>query len=101
MPACRRACSPSSPGRRRRLAEQLIASPIIRKVSLTGSIAVGKSVLKQCAEGVKRVSMELGGHAPVIVHRDADPTASAKAAARGKIPQRRPGLHLADALLRA
>ena len=64
-----------------KLAEELIASPVIRKVSLTGSVAVGKSVLKQCAEGVKRVSMELGGHAPVIVHRDADPAASAKAAA--------------------
>jgi succinate-semialdehyde dehydrogenase/glutarate-semialdehyde dehydrogenase len=67
-----------------KLAEELIASPVIRKVSLTGSIAVGKSVLKQCAEGVKRVSMELGGHAPVIIHRDADPTASAKAAAAAK-----------------
>ena len=66
------------------LAEALIASPVIRKVSLTGSVAVGKSVLKQCAEGIKRVSMELGGHAPVIVHRDADPAASAKAAATAK-----------------
>jgi len=66
------------------LAERLIASPIVRKVSLTGSIAVGKSVLKQAAEGIKRVSMELGGHAPVIVHRDADPVASAKAAAAAK-----------------
>jgi succinate-semialdehyde dehydrogenase / glutarate-semialdehyde dehydrogenase len=67
-----------------KLAEELIASPVIRKVSLTGSVAVGKSVLKQCAEGVKRASMELGGHAPVIVHRDADPAASAKAAAAAK-----------------
>ena len=67
-----------------RLAEELIASPIIRKVSLTGSIAVGRSVLKQCAEGVKRASMELGGHAPVIIHRDADPMVSAKAAAAAK-----------------
>jgi succinate-semialdehyde dehydrogenase/glutarate-semialdehyde dehydrogenase len=67
-----------------KLAEELIASPVIRKVSLTGSVAVGKSVLKQCAEGVKRASMELGGHAPVIVHRDADPAASAKAAASAK-----------------
>ncbi len=67
-----------------RLAEMLIASPVIRKVSLTGSVAVGRKVLAQCAEGIKRASMELGGHAPVIVHRDADPAASAKAAAMAK-----------------
>jgi succinate-semialdehyde dehydrogenase/glutarate-semialdehyde dehydrogenase len=67
-----------------KLAEALIAAPEIRKVSLTGSVAVGKAVLKQCADGVKRASMELGGHAPVIVHRDADPTASARAAAAAK-----------------
>ena len=67
-----------------KLAAQLIASPVIRKVSLTGSVAVGKKVLAQCAEGIKRASMELGGHAPVIVHRDADPKASAKAAAMAK-----------------
>jgi succinate-semialdehyde dehydrogenase/glutarate-semialdehyde dehydrogenase len=66
------------------LSRALIASPIVRKVSFTGSIAVGKQLLKQCADGVKRVSMELGGHAPVIVHRDADPVASAKAAATAK-----------------
>ncbi|MCB1499765.1 MAG: NAD-dependent succinate-semialdehyde dehydrogenase [Bauldia sp.] len=67
-----------------KLAAELIASPVIRKVSLTGSVAVGKKVLAQCAEGIKRASMELGGHAPVIVHRDADPTASARAAAMAK-----------------
>jgi succinate-semialdehyde dehydrogenase/glutarate-semialdehyde dehydrogenase len=57
---------------------------VIRKVSLTGSVGVGKKVLAQCAEGIKRASMELGGHAPVIVHRDADPKASARAAAMAK-----------------
>jgi succinate-semialdehyde dehydrogenase/glutarate-semialdehyde dehydrogenase len=67
-----------------KLAAELIAAPAIRKVSLTGSIAVGRKVLAQCAEGIKRASMELGGHAPVIVHRDADPRASAKAAAMAK-----------------
>jgi len=67
-----------------KLAAELIAAPAIRKVSLTGSVAVGRKVLAQCAEGIKRASMELGGHAPVIVHRDADPAASAKAAAMAK-----------------
>ena len=66
------------------LAEELIASPIIRKVSLTGSVGVGRKVLTQCAAGIKRVSMELGGHAPVIVHEDADPVASARVAASAK-----------------
>ena len=64
--------------------QQLIASPIIRKVSLTGSVAVGKELVRQCAEGMKRISMELGGHAPVIVHRDADPVAAARATAAAK-----------------
>ncbi len=56
----------------------------MRKVSLTGSVPVGKKVLAQCAEGMKRASMELGGHAPAIVHRDADPAGSARALALAK-----------------
>jgi succinate-semialdehyde dehydrogenase / glutarate-semialdehyde dehydrogenase len=66
------------------LTAALIAAPAIRKVSLTGSVPVGKSILKLCAEGMKRVSMELGGHAPVIVHRDADAIAAARATAAAK-----------------
>ncbi|WP_296747148.1 NAD-dependent succinate-semialdehyde dehydrogenase [Mesorhizobium sp.] len=50
----------------------LLASPIIKKVSLTGSTAVGKLLQKQAADTLKRCTMELGGHAPVIVHKDAD-----------------------------
>lgn len=64
--------------------QQLIASPIVRKVSLTGSVAVGKDLVRQCADGMKRISMELGGHAPVIVHHDADPVATARATAIAK-----------------
>ncbi|WP_156504393.1 aldehyde dehydrogenase family protein, partial [Oleiphilus sp. HI0066] len=44
----------------------------IKKLSFTGSTAVGKLLLKQCADTVKRVSMELGGNAPFIVFNDAD-----------------------------
>jgi succinate-semialdehyde dehydrogenase/glutarate-semialdehyde dehydrogenase len=55
-----------------RISTALIASDVIRKVSLTGSTAVGRTLLRQCADGVKSVSMELGGHAPVIVCDDAD-----------------------------
>jgi succinate-semialdehyde dehydrogenase/glutarate-semialdehyde dehydrogenase len=50
----------------------LIASPIIRKVSFTGSTAVGKQLGKLAAAGMKRTTMELGGHAPVIIFADAN-----------------------------
>jgi succinate-semialdehyde dehydrogenase/glutarate-semialdehyde dehydrogenase len=55
------------------VSEHLIASPIVRKVSFTGSTAVGKIIGKLAAEGVKRVTLELGGHGPVIVADDVDP----------------------------
>jgi succinate-semialdehyde dehydrogenase/glutarate-semialdehyde dehydrogenase len=66
------------------LAGPLIAAPTVRKVSFTGSVAVGKSILAQCAAGVKRASMELGGHAPVIVHEDANPVDCARMLALAK-----------------
>ena len=50
----------------------LTANPLVRKLSFTGSTAVGKLLLSQCAGTVKRVSMELGGNAPFIVFDDAD-----------------------------
>jgi succinate-semialdehyde dehydrogenase/glutarate-semialdehyde dehydrogenase len=50
----------------------LLASPIIRAISFTGSIAVGKQLTKLAAEGMKRTTMELGGHAPVLVFDDVD-----------------------------
>ena len=71
-------------GKSSEISSQLIASPAIRKVSLTGSVPVGKLILKQCADAVKKVSMELGGHAPVLVLDDADPVAVATACARAK-----------------
>jgi succinate-semialdehyde dehydrogenase / glutarate-semialdehyde dehydrogenase len=50
----------------------LLASPVIRKVSFTGSTRVGKQLMKLAADGMKRTTMELGGHAPVIVFDDVD-----------------------------
>jgi len=50
----------------------LLASPVIRKISFTGSIPVGKELMKLAADGMKRTTMELGGHAPVIVSDDVD-----------------------------
>ncbi|HEX5229735.1 MAG TPA: NAD-dependent succinate-semialdehyde dehydrogenase, partial [Bryobacteraceae bacterium] len=54
------------------ISTHLIASPIVRKVSFTGSTRVGKQLMKLAADGVKRTTMELGGHAPVIVFDDVD-----------------------------
>jgi succinate-semialdehyde dehydrogenase / glutarate-semialdehyde dehydrogenase len=54
------------------VSSHLLASPVIRKVSFTGSTQVGKHLVKLAAEGMKRTTMELGGHAPVIVFDDVD-----------------------------
>ncbi|MGB5077535.1 MAG: NAD-dependent succinate-semialdehyde dehydrogenase [Sphingorhabdus sp.] len=54
------------------VSRHLIASPVIRKISFTGSVPVGKHLLKLAADGVKRTTMELGGHAPVLVFDDCD-----------------------------
>ena len=51
---------------------EMTANPIVRKLSFTGSTEVGKILLEQCAQTVKKVSMELGGNAPFIVFDDAD-----------------------------
>lgn len=50
----------------------LTASPVVKKFTFTGSTPVGKLLMKQCADTVKRTSMELGGNAPVLVFDDAD-----------------------------
>lgn len=54
------------------VSEHLIASPIPKKVSLTGSTPVGKLLQRLASETMKRCTMELGGHAPVLVFADAD-----------------------------
>ncbi len=66
------------------ISRHLILSPVIRKVSLTGSVEVGRQILKLCAEEIKAVSMELGGHSPVLVFEDADIESAAETCARGK-----------------
>ncbi|MGE0201934.1 MAG: NAD-dependent succinate-semialdehyde dehydrogenase [Candidatus Melainabacteria bacterium] len=50
----------------------LISSPIVRKVTFTGSVAVGRHLAEMSAKHLKRITLELGGHAPVIVCRDAE-----------------------------
>jgi succinate-semialdehyde dehydrogenase/glutarate-semialdehyde dehydrogenase len=54
------------------VSEYLIPSDIVRKVSFTGSIPVGKHLAALAAKGMKRTTMELGGHSPVVVFADAD-----------------------------
>ena len=54
------------------IAQKLISSDIIKKISITGSSRVGKLILKQAADKVQRVTMELSGHSPFIVFDDAD-----------------------------
>jgi succinate-semialdehyde dehydrogenase/glutarate-semialdehyde dehydrogenase len=54
------------------VSDYLIRSPIVRKVSFTGSVAVGKQLSALAGAHMKRVTMELGGHSPVIVFDDAD-----------------------------
>ena len=54
------------------ISQQLIASDIVKKISVTGSTRVGKLILKQAADKVQRVTMELSGHSPFIVFDDAN-----------------------------
>ena len=60
------------------IGEVFCTHPAVRKLTFTGSTAVGKHLAQTCAPQLKRVSMELGGHAPFIVYDDADPVHAAK-----------------------
>jgi len=66
------------------ISAHLIASPVIRKVTFTGSTPVGKQLAALAGLHMKRVTMELGGHAPVIVAEDADVALAVKAAGAAK-----------------
>jgi len=60
--------------------EAFVSNRIIRKLTFTGSTKVGKLLAKEAAGNMKRISLELGGHAPFIVFDDADPVHAAKGA---------------------
>ncbi len=62
----------------------LCASPVVRKLSFTGSTAVGRILMAQCAATVKKLSFELGGNAPFIVFDDADLDAAVDGAVASK-----------------
>jgi succinate-semialdehyde dehydrogenase / glutarate-semialdehyde dehydrogenase len=59
------------------VSEHLLAKDAVRKISFTGSIPVGKHLAMLAAKGMKRTTMELGGHSPVVVFADADPDKAA------------------------
>ncbi|MDR3685038.1 MAG: NADP-dependent succinate-semialdehyde dehydrogenase [Geothrix sp.] len=63
---------------------EMTANPIVRKVTFTGSTEIGKVLMRQCADTVKKTSMELGGNAPFIVFDDADLDAAADGAMASK-----------------
>lgn len=62
------------------IGEEFVSNPKVRKLTFTGSTEVGKLLAAAAAQQVKRISMELGGHAPFIVFDDADPAHAARGA---------------------
>lgn len=66
------------------VSRHLIQSPAIRKVSFTGSVPVGRLLAAQAGQALKPISLELGGHAPVLVFADADLDAAARLVAAAK-----------------
>ncbi len=65
-------------GNAKEIGGELTSNPLVRKISFTGSTAVGKSLMQQCASTLKKISLELGGNAPFIVFDDADLDAAVK-----------------------
>ena len=71
-------------GKSRVLGGELTASPVIKKLSFTGSTEVGRVLMEQCSPTLKKLSMELGGNAPFIVFEDADLDAAVAGAIASK-----------------
>lgn len=71
-------------GDARAIGPELTASPVVRKLSFTGSTEVGRILMAQCAPTVKKLSLELGGNAPFIVFNDADLEAAVDGAMASK-----------------
>lgn len=66
------------------IGDEFLENHTVRKISFTGSTEVGKQLMRGAADQIKRLSLELGGHAPFIVFPDADPEVGAKIAVTGK-----------------
>ena len=94
--SCRRACSTWSPGPGDPTGQALLEHPDVDMVSLTGSVDTGKHIARTAADTLKRVHLELGGKAPVVVFDDVEPRERAGDDRRHRLLQRRPGLHGRD-----
>jgi len=66
------------------IGDEFLENPICRKISFTGSTEVGKQLMRGAADQIKRLSLELGGHAPFIIFPDVDPEVGAQLAVTGK-----------------
>lgn len=66
------------------IGKEMTSNPIVRKLSFTGSTEVGRILMSQCSEQIKKVSLELGGNAPFIVFNDADLDAAVEGAMMSK-----------------
>ena len=66
------------------IGNELTANPVVRKITFTGSTEVGAKLMEQCAPGIKKVSLELGGNAPFLVFDDADLDEAVKGAMQSK-----------------
>jgi succinate-semialdehyde dehydrogenase/glutarate-semialdehyde dehydrogenase len=71
-------------GSAREIGGEMTSNPIVRKLTFTGSTEVGKILMSQCAQTIKKTSMELGGNAPFIVFDDADLDAAVEGALASK-----------------
>ncbi|MEM5450775.1 NAD-dependent succinate-semialdehyde dehydrogenase [Paraburkholderia guartelaensis] len=71
-------------GKSREIGLEMTSSPLVRKLTFTGSTEVGRLLMRQCSDTVKKVSLELGGNAPFIVFDDADLDAAIEGALLSK-----------------
>jgi len=71
-------------GKSKEIGGEMTANPLVRKLSFTGSTAVGRLLMEQCAPTIKKLSLELGGNAPFIVFDDADLDAAVEGAIASK-----------------
>ena len=70
------------PGPGETVGKRLVQSPLVKKVAFTGSVEVGKAILRQCGDAIKKISLELGGQCPLIVSKNCDIDDAVKGATR-------------------
>ena len=80
------------PGSGSNVGDALVTHPLVRKISFTGSTEIGRRIMELAAQGIKRISLELGGKSPNIVFADADLEQAAAQSPEQRLRQHRPGL---------